>query len=90
MGPEDGVWNRGLAQRKPRSKQRTVVEAAGSSQGSILAQVADIDVGELSFRIPDEVAHDRILIKANQDDLGKTGHTGQSCKRVPNHGLELV
>lgn len=65
----------------------TVVEAAGSAEGLVLAEVADGDVGELALGLLDEAGHVGVVVEADDDDFGEAGHLGEGLEGVPDHRL---
>lgn len=64
-----------------------MVQTTCGAERTVLAQVAEGDIGKLPFRVPKESAHDRVLVETNQDNLGESGHAGERRQGMPYHRL---
>jgi len=64
-----------------------VVKTTGGAQGSVLAQVADGDVGVFAVGILDEIAEDGLVVVADKEDFGDLGDSGDGIEAVLDNGL---
>ena len=64
-----------------------MVKTTGGAQGSVLAQVADGDVGVFAVGILDEIAEDSLVVVTNEEDFGDLGDSGDSIEAVLDDGL---
>ena len=64
-----------------------VVEAAGGAQGSVLAQVADLEAGKLGAPLADGGSKDRFISVADQDDFLDGRHLCDRTQRVPEQWM---
>lgn len=64
-----------------------MVKTTSSAQGSVLAQVADGDVGVFAVGILDEIAEDSLVVVTDEEDFGDLGDSGDSIETVLDDGL---
>lgn len=64
-----------------------MVQAARSAQGLVLSQVSQVDAGELSGRVLDKVAEDRLIVVADDVDLLDLLDARNGVEAVPDDGV---
>lgn len=64
-----------------------VVQAAGGAQRLVLAQVSQVDAGELLGRVLDEVAEDGLVVVADDVDVLDLLDAGNGREAVPDDGV---
>lgn len=64
-----------------------VVQAAGGAQRLVLAQISQVDAGELLGRVLDEVAEDRLVVVADDVDFLDVLDAGDGRQAVPDDGV---
>ncbi|KAB8346057.1 hypothetical protein FH972_023109 [Carpinus fangiana] len=64
-----------------------VVQTASGAQGLVFSQVADRDAGKVATSILNEVAEDRLLVVANDEDLADGGDLCDGAEAVLDDGM---
>lgn len=64
-----------------------VVQTAGGAQGLVLAQISQVDAGELLGRVLDEVAEDGLVVVADDVDVLDLLDAGNGRQAVPDDGV---
>lgn len=64
-----------------------MVDTTGGTKSLVFSQICDLEVGEISTGILDEISEDALVVVADKDHFTDAGNLGNSLEVVPNNGM---